>query len=193
MVSLIALVCSVAMAADPAPTDLLSSFSVGAGQKQVVEGLKKLGATDIEKHRFDQPGAFAAGVMTGPGMLAMVNRADVDSPLFADLPKKGPTFVTARIGGTDASYAFVGGKLWGMSVALPYRKVKPTAEPFASDRLAPLETAIGSVCNSRQVAGKDEYNNAIAWKSQSCRGGVAHIWYDPTDRDAALKMLVHRR
>lgn len=189
--TLLAAMLGVALAAGP--TDLITKVSIGSTPKSVAQTLEKLGAERVRTSPFDEPGAFNRGTLAPPSMLALLNRAGVKNPFFDKLPKSGPTFVSARIGNARAAYAFVSGKLWSMAATLPYRTVKPTAGPFDDNRLSTIDATLGTLCRSRRVTGTDDYKNPIAWQASSCRGGKAHLWYEPHDRDAAVKVVVHRR
>jgi hypothetical protein len=190
MTLLIALL-GVALAGEP--TDLVTRVSLGATPKTVAAALEKAGAERVKVSEFNEPGAFNRGALAPPSMLAMLNRAGVKNPFFDKLPKAGPTFVSARIGDARAAYAFVSGKLWSMAATLPYRTVKPKADPFARDRTQTIDQTLGTLCRARSTTGKDDYGNPVAWRSTSCQGGTAHLWYEPHDRDAAVKIVVHGR
>lgn len=188
---MLALLLGAALAATP-PTVLVTEVQVGASQSSVVATLEKLGATEVRVEAFDAPGAFARGTLERPSLLALLQRAGVQHPFFDALPKSGPTFVTARIDEARAAYAFVAGKLWSMALTLPYEVVRPSQDPFDPQRLEPLRQALDDLCADRRPVATDDYRNPIAWKSASCRGGRASLWYEPDDPEATLKVVVHR-
>jgi hypothetical protein len=188
---LLALALAPALAAGP--TDLLAGLRLGQGPAAVEAALRAAGAGCVERRAFDQPGAFASGALAPPGLLALLHRADVKPPFFDRLPRSGPSFVTACHGGARAAYAFVDDKLWALAITLPAAAVAPRPDPFDPDRLAPLDDALRALCPQTRAAGVDEHRNPVAWTSPACAGGAAHLWYDLTDRDAALQLVVHPR
>lgn len=175
--------------ADADPRSLV--VDLGARRKALQSSLQAAGVTNITQSAFDEPGAYARGLLNPPGLLALLNRVDAAHPFFDGLPEAGPTFITARVGNARAAYGFAKGRMAAFAVSLPYSVVKPRPEPFDMGRLQPLRDTINQLCPRARVIEKDDYGNAITWAG-TCRGGSATVWYEPEDRDAALKMLVVR-
>lgn len=182
-----------ALGGEPAPTSLISRPRIGLSLSKVEGSLKGAGATGLTSAEFDQPGAFAMGLLDRPGMLAMLNRVGVRTPFFTQLPKRGPSFMVARIGEARGAYAFVSGKLWSMAATLPYDDVAPSRDPFDPDRMRRLGSTLDALCPGLKSAQQDEYRNSIAWQSNRCSDGKAMVWYQPGDVEAALQVVVYGR
>lgn len=182
-----------AFAAGPEPTALISGARVGDSIADTRRTLQKLGIAEPSPARFDSPGAFAMGLFDGPSMLALLNRVGVDPPFFQKLPKSGPSFLRAKLEGAEAAYAFVGDRLWSMALSLSRKEIAPEGGPFNPRRLDGIGRSLRGLCPAVEVAGKDDYGNPIAWRSRSCAGGEAAIWYDARNVQATLQVVVWPR
>ena len=187
------LALGLAWAGESSPPKLISQMKIGASKAQVEKALTGIGATDLKSSSFNEPGAFADGLMASPSMLALLNRAGANVPFFKALPKGGPVFVTAHVGKANATYGFLHDRLWSMAAVLPARLVAPREDPFDPDRMAPLRSTLSAICGGLKPVAQDEYRNDIAWRSSSCSSGSAMVWYDARDVDAALQVVVYGR
>lgn len=181
-----------AAAAPAAGAALLSGAQIGQREAELLRALAALGAT-AEVYAHDRPGAFAEGMLRGPGLLSQLRLAGVEPPAFRGLPAKGPRFVRASLPGAEAAYLLVNGQVWAMGLRLSAAEVAPHADPFRPDRLAPLRESLDALCPSRAVSDKDPWGNATAWTAADCRGGRAALRHQPGDPAASVLALIHHK
>ena len=180
-------------AAAPAPgAALLTATQVGQREDALLRALAALGAT-VEVYAHDRPGAYAEGMMRGPGLLSQLRLAGAAPPAFQGLQKRGPRFVRASLPGADAAYLLVNGQVWAAGLRLSAAQVAPHADPFRADRLAPLTESLDALCPRRAPSAADPWGNATAWTATDCRGGRAALRHQPGDPLASVLAVVYPR
>jgi hypothetical protein len=179
-------------AVPPKAVHWVAEAQLGAGPDRVAENLRRAGAATVEQVDFRQPGAFARGALDAPGLLAQLHQAGVEPSWFDQLPASGPTFVVATGPEGRASYAFVGGRLQAVALALTAQAVAPSPDPFERDRLEPLRATVAALGAAGRVTARDDYGNPIAWSADR-PGGTLVVRYDPRDRDAAVQVLLYAK
>jgi len=177
--------------AAPAPgAALLSATQIGQREDALLRALQSLGAT-VEVYAHDRPGAYAEGMMRGPGLLSQLRLAGAQPPAFQGLQKRGPRFVRASLPGADAAYLLMNGQVWAAGLRLSAAQVAPHADPFRADRLAPLTESLDALCPGRAPSAADAWGNATAWTAKDCRGGRAALRHQPGDPLASVLAVVY--
>lgn len=188
-------------AATPDAIELLLAVGPGTGAERVEEVAGER-ADRATVHPWNEPGGLSRGLLDEPGLLALLNRYDVDHPLLRELPDEGPIFHRIALEEARLSVAVLDGRVWGVAAAVPLRPDRsvagPRANPFTRARLKPQRDALRALrraCRTFRTVRTDAYGNGLRYRGERCGGATVHVrldWRHAPAGATQLRVLTHR-
>ena len=160
--------------------DLGQIIKLGQSESMTLSQLQKSGIR-FEKMSIDSSGGFSKALTLGPGLLALLNKNNVNHQLL-DVNRK-PSFLLLYQHSRIGVIALMEGRVHSYMLAISDADVKPAKNPFEYSRLKKLNQQLSylkSLCrrtkSDRAAVGGQKYE----WTGFNCSsGGNAYIYHQP--------------